>query len=101
MSKFQILAENEKKSRRRESRGGDERTVRVAALRAQRDEERRGNDAPWKAWKTQKAKTSFPPFPPGLEIRPKTAGFPHFHRAGGGFISLGEGLRMKPKTNFG
>jgi len=54
MSKFQILAENEKKSRRRESRGGDERTVRVAALRAQRDEERRGNDAPWKAWKTQK-----------------------------------------------
>jgi hypothetical protein len=33
MSKFQILAENEKKSRRRESRGGDERTVRVAALR--------------------------------------------------------------------
>src|SRR5439155_3053623 len=70
MSKFQILAENEKKSRRRESRGGDERTVRVAALRAQRDEERRGNDAPWKAWKTQKA--SFPLFPPGFEFRPTT-----------------------------
>jgi hypothetical protein len=76
MSKFQILAENEKKSRRRESRGGDKRTVRVAALRAQRDEERRGNDAPWKAWKTQKA--SFPLFPPGLEIRPKTKA-PDFH----------------------
>jgi transposase len=28
-----------------------------------------GNDAPWKAWKTQKA--SFPLFPPRLEIRPK------------------------------
>jgi transposase len=27
-----------------------------------------GNDAPWKAWKTQTA--SFPPFPPRLEIRP-------------------------------
>ena len=30
---------------------------------------RGGNDAPWKAWKTPK--TSFPPFPLGLEIRPK------------------------------
>ena len=30
---------------------------------------RRGNDAPWKAWKTPKAKASFPRFPPGLEIR--------------------------------
>jgi hypothetical protein len=29
----------------------------------------RGNDAPWKAWKTPQA--SFPPFPPGLEIRQK------------------------------
>jgi transposase len=28
-----------------------------------------GNDAPWKAWKTQTA--SFPLFPPRLEIRPK------------------------------
>jgi len=31
-----------------------------------------GNDAPRKAWKTPKAKASFPPFPPRLEIRPKT-----------------------------
>ena len=46
MSKLQILAENEKKSRRREGRGGDERTVRVPEPRAQRDEERCGNDAP-------------------------------------------------------
>ncbi len=29
-----------------------------------------GNDAPWKAWKTPK--TSFPAFPPRLEIRPTT-----------------------------
>ena len=41
----------------------------VATLRESRAEERRGNDAPWKAWKTQKA--SFPLFPPGLEIRQK------------------------------
>jgi hypothetical protein len=31
-----------------------------------------GNDAPRKAWKTPKAKTSFPRFPPRLEIRRKT-----------------------------
>src|SRR5439155_10111368 len=31
--------------------------------------QRCGNDAPWKAWKTQKA--SFPLFPPRLEIRQK------------------------------
>jgi hypothetical protein len=31
-----------------------------------------GNDAPRKAWKTPKAKASFPPFPPRLEIRPRT-----------------------------
>ena len=30
-----------------------------------------GNDAPRKAWKTPKAKTSFPRFPPRLEIRPE------------------------------
>src|SRR5215831_19969428 len=34
-----------------------------------RIEKRGGNDAPWKAWKTQNA--SFPLFPPGLEIRQK------------------------------
>jgi len=99
MSKFQILAENEKKSRRRESRGGDERTVRVAALRAQRDEERRGNDATWKAWKTQKA--SFPLFPPGLgnPAKNQSAGFPHFHRAGGGFIASQKN-KNEPENKF-
>ena len=30
-----------------------------------------GNDAPRKAWKTPKTTTSFPLFPPRLEIRPK------------------------------
>jgi hypothetical protein len=98
MSKFQILAENEKKSRRRESRDGDERTVRVAALRAQRDEERRGNDAPCKAWKTQKA--SFPLFPPGLEIRPKTKA-PDFHipTASAAALYHHKRTKMNPKTN--
>ena len=37
---------------------------------ATRPKERGGNDAPRKAWKTQKP--SFPLFPPGLEIRPTT-----------------------------
>jgi hypothetical protein len=39
-----------------------------APARARHVPKRRGNDAPWKAWKTQTA--SFPLFPPGLEIRP-------------------------------
>jgi hypothetical protein len=43
----------------------------VAALRKSRVL-RRGNDAPWKAWKTPKAKASFPLFPPGLGIRQKS-----------------------------
>ena len=60
---------------------GRERTkiaTRVAALRELQHEERRGNAAPWKAWKTQKPRASFPLFPPGLEIRPKTKA-PDFH----------------------
>src|SRR5438874_446461 len=97
MSKFQIWAENEKKSRRRESRGGDERTVRVAALRAQRDEERHGNDASWKAWKTQK-RVSHSFHRAWKSGKNKSAGFPHFHRAGGGFISSQKN-KMNPKTN--
>ncbi len=36
--------------------------------------QRCGNDAPWKAWKTQKA--SFPLFPPRLEIRQKAPDSP-------------------------
>ena len=51
---------------------------RVAALRERRGEKRRGNDARWKAWKTQQTKASFPLFPPGLEIRPKNKA-PDFH----------------------
>jgi hypothetical protein len=43
-----------------------------------------------KRGKLKNPKASFPLFPPGLEIRQnKGAGFPHFHRAGGGSISLG------------
>src|ERR1035437_845828 len=59
---------------------------------------RRGNAAPWKAWKTPKA--SFPPFPPGLEIRHKTAGFPHFHRAGGGLVNSKGDKKDEKKTEF-
>jgi len=59
---------------------------------------RRGNAAPWKAWKTPKA--SFPPFPPGLEIRHKTAGFPHFHRAGGELVHEKGDEKDEEKTEF-
>jgi len=73
------LAQNEKRSPKgRRNQGGAERTLGVASLRKRGDEKRRGNDAPWKAWKTQKPKASFPPFPPGLEIRHKTKA-PDFH----------------------
>jgi hypothetical protein len=58
---------------------------------------RGGNDAPWKAWKTQKA--SFPLFPPGLEIRQKAAGFPHFHRASAGLDLQGRRQKMQSKPN--
>src|SRR5215472_16644870 len=55
---------------------GDEGTHSVAALRERRAPKRRGNDAPWKAWNTQKA--SFPLFPPGLENPAKNQpDFPH------------------------
>jgi len=56
---------------------------RVAALRELRDEERRGNDAPWKAWKN--SKSEFPTLSTGLgnPAKNKNAGFPHFHRADG------------------
>jgi len=73
------LAKNEKRSQKGGTNyGGDERTLAVAALRELRDEKRGGNDAPWKAWKTQKNQASFPLFPPGLEIRPRTKA-PDFH----------------------
>jgi len=68
-----MLAKQEKKTPPgRRNHGADGRASRVAALRELRYEERRGNDAPWKAWKTQKPNASFPRFPPGLEIRQKT-----------------------------
>jgi hypothetical protein len=42
---------------------------------------RYGNDAPWKAWKTQKAE--FPTLSTALGNPAKDAGFPHFHSARG------------------
>jgi hypothetical protein len=65
----------------RNKRGGKERAT---SLRSEHPKWRGGNAARWKAWKTPRA--SFPLFPPGLEIRQNAAGFPHFHRAGGGLI---------------
>jgi hypothetical protein len=76
--KLRILAKSEKRAKEVRTPGGDEGTLGVAALRELRDEKRRGNDAPWKAWKTQRPKASFPLFPPGLEIRQKTK-TPDFH----------------------
>jgi len=62
---------------------------------------RRGNDAPWKAWKTPKAKTSFPLFPPGLEIRQKT-GAPDSHIStapAAGDIRRRKKSQMAPQQN--
>ena len=58
---------------------------------------RGGNAALWKAWKTPR--TTFPLFPQGLEIRPKAAGFPHFHRAGGGIKSTRKKARKDEEKN--
>jgi hypothetical protein len=53
-----------------------------------------------KRGKLKKAKTSFPLFPPGLEIRHKAAGFPHFHSAGGGLnFEERKSEKMKRKPN--
>jgi hypothetical protein len=53
-----------------------------------------------KRGKLKKLKTSFPRFPPGLEIRQRTAGFPHFHRAGGGLnFEERKSEKMKRKPN--
>jgi hypothetical protein len=71
--------------------------TRVASLRG--DEKRRGNDAPWKAWKTQKAQASFPLFPPGLEIRPKTPDF-HIPTAPAARLYQQERIKNEAKTRF-
>ena len=65
--------------------------------RAKRNQ-RRGNDAPWKAGKTQKP--SFPLFPPGLEIRPTTPDF-HIPTAPATGLILQEGRKTnEAKTAF-
>jgi hypothetical protein len=68
-----------------------------ASLRSESDEsrKRRGNDAPWKAWKTQTL--SFPLFPPGLDPD-KLRRDPHFHRADdGSYPQRRRQEKMKPK----
>ena len=98
--KVRILAKNEKWKPNRKKLGADERNLGVAALRERREEKRRGNDAPWKAWKTQKPKASFPLFPPGLEIRtkPKAPDF-HISTAPAAAALTRQGQNMKPKLN--
>ena len=86
-----------KKGPAKKKTSGDERTLGVATLRERQEEKRRGNDAPWKAWKTQKA--SFPLFPPGLEIR-QTA--PDFHIStapAAGLYPQKRTKKMNPETN--
>lgn len=57
-----------------------------------------GNDAPWKPWKSPKAKATFPLFPPRLEIPPRNPeGFPHSHSAGGETYSPGPKTPAKTK----
>jgi len=65
---------------------------------ATRRKKRCGNDAPWKAGKTQQP--SFPLFPPRLEIRPKTPAS-HLSTAPAARFHLKETEEenMKPKQN--
>jgi hypothetical protein len=48
-----------------------------------------------------KTKSEFSTLPTGLgnPARIKSAGFPHFHRAGGGLYLTQKGQNMKPKRN--
>jgi len=48
-----------------------------------------------------KTKSEFSTLSTGLgnPAKTKEAGFPHFHRAGGGFISSGKHKKMSPKPN--
>jgi hypothetical protein len=72
---------------------------RVASLRERREEKRGGNDAPWKAWNPANRD---PTLSTGLgnPAKNQSAGFPHFHRAGGGFHFQGRGEeKMKSKLN--
>jgi len=58
--------------------GGAGHASRVATLRELQGEERRGNDAPWKAWKTQKPTSEFSTLSTGLGNPAKTKA-PDFH----------------------
>jgi hypothetical protein len=47
----------------------------------------------------ENSKSEFPTLSPGLGNPAKYAGFPHFHRAAGEFISTVKDQQMKPKPN--
>src|SRR5215471_2075158 len=93
---------NEKRAQEMRSPGGEKRNRGVAALRERQKKKRRGNDAPWKAWKTQNPKASFPLFPPGLEIRPKPKA-PDSHiptaPATAGHTRPGQTMRLTPNSS--
>jgi hypothetical protein len=49
----------------------------------------------------ENSKNKFPTLPPGLEIRQRAAGFPHFHSADGGLnFEERKPEKMKRKPNF-
>ncbi|MGO9273045.1 MAG: hypothetical protein ACLQOO_22880 [Terriglobia bacterium] len=100
MRKVRILAKREKRGRKGSVRqGGNGHILAVASLRELRGEKRRGNAAPWKAWKTQKA--SFPLFPPGLEIQPKTSALDfHISTAPAAALYHSERTKNEPETKF-
>ena len=102
MKKVRILAKREKRGRKGSvSQGGNGHTLGVASLRELRGEERRGNAAPWKAWKTQKTKASFPLFPPGLEIQLKTRALDfHISTAPAAALYHSERTKNEPETKF-
>jgi hypothetical protein len=73
------LAQNEKRRPQGgRNYGGAGRASRAATLSERQGEERRGNDTPWKAWKTQKPKSEFSPLSTGLGNPAKTKA-PDFH----------------------
>jgi hypothetical protein len=96
-----LIANEKGAGERAEKPDGNGRPARVASLREPPAAERRGNAAPWKAWKTQKAKASFPLFPPGLEIRRKTkAPDSHISTAPTAAVDHSERTKNEPETKF-
>jgi len=95
------LAENKRRLQSRRNQGGAGRASRVATLRELQGEERHGNDAPWKAWKTQKPKSEFPTLSTRLGNPAKTKA-PDFHisTAPAAGLSHSERTKHEAQTKF-